>query len=169
MGTLIPAGTVLGAAALALGWTAVRGAAPWRGWALALGRGVLDRPSALPLARRWTRMAGDLGRPADEPGMRLGISLALASAALVAGAWAPTLGALLLLLAVLPPLALERDWARWNLALERELPWTLDLLCLGVQAGQDFEVALDRPARARPGPLAAEIQQVLSRIRMGVS
>jgi tight adherence protein C len=168
MGPLIPAGTVLGAAALALGWVAVRGLS-WGSLAAALGRAVLDRPLARPLALRWKGLALDLGRPSDDPSRRLGTSLALVAASLVAGALAPVAGALLLFLSVLPPLALERDWARRNLALERELPWTLDLLCLGVQAGLDFEVALDRSTRARSGPLAAEIQQVLSRIRMGVS
>lgn len=169
MGLLIPAGTVLGAAALGLGWVAVRGAVSWGPLAAALGRSFLDRPLAQPLARRWERMARDLACSADEPSRRLGTSLALAAASLVAGVLAPVAGAILLLLSVLPLMALERDWARRNLEMERELPWTLDLLCLGVQAGMDFEVALDRSTRARSGPLAAEIQQVLSRIRMGVS
>ena len=37
-----------------------------------------------------------------------------------------------------------------------------------MQAGHDFEQALDRAARSRPGPLASEIQVLLSSIRMGV-
>ena len=123
-----------------------------------------------PLAERWRRLSEGLGLSASHPASVLGRAIFFALLALFLLAPLSLAMALIAaaLVAALPILRLEKAWALRGLALERELPWMLDFLILGVQAGHDFEQALDRAAHCRPGPLASEIQALLSSVRMGV-
>lgn len=132
--------------------------------------GAMALKAAGPAGRRWRGMADVLDLPPGAVERRAAASaaiLAAAAAALAAGG-VPALAAAFALAAVLPFLSLERGWSARGEALERELPWLLDFVTLGVQAGLDFEIALDRASRVRPGPLSAEVSRLLARIRMGV-
>jgi len=122
------------------------------------------------LSIRWKALSEGLGLPESHPASVLGISavLGLMMLLLLAPVSLPLALLSAPLAAILPVLSLEKSWARRETLLERELPWMLDFLVLGVQAGHDFEQALDRAARARPGPLASEVQSLLSSVRMGV-
>lgn len=51
----------------------------------------------------------------------------------------------------------------------RELPDTLDQVTMAVEAGMGFEGALDRVAIAGSGPLAEELQRLLTEMQLGVT
>lgn len=158
---MIPAALLLLALAALLAWVG-RGDATLR-----VGRRVL---AALPsLSVRWGRIARGLGLPAEVPARRAGASALLLPLCLLGLLGGPALFLLGILAAALPAASLERAWAARTRSVERDLPWLLDFLRMGVQAGLDFEASLERSARARPGPLGAEVQELLSRIRVGVA
>lgn len=133
----------------------------------ALGRALAALPFLAFPYDRWTALAARLGLDPDDAARRLGLSAAIL-AALVGMAVLDARICLALPLASLPLLRLEQAWTARRETLERELPWTLDLVAVGVQAGLDFEVALDRASRTRQGRLAAAVQELLARVRMGV-
>ena len=159
---MIPAAVLLGFLAALLAWAALGDAQ------VRLGKRILERlPS---LSTRWERMARGLGLPPEVPVRKAGASALILAATLPLGlAWGPAFLLLGLLAAALPPMSLERAWSSRSRRVERDLPWILDFLRMGVQAGMDFEASLERAARVRPGPLGAEIQELLSRIRVGVA
>ena len=159
---MIPAGILLGLLALLLAW-------PARGDAL-LRLGARLLALLPPLALRWGRMVKGLGLSPELPARRLGESVGiLVVGLLLALAWGPAFFLLGILAATFPLLSLERAWASRTRSVERDLPWILNFLRMGVQAGLDFEAALERSARIRPGALGAEVQELLSRIRVGVA
>lgn len=156
-------------AALGLGAAALAGAAFGSpgAWLETLGSRLLALESMKPAADRWERLAHGLGWPAGTVARRAGLSVLLLAAGILLLLMGPA-GLLVAATSALPLLALEQAWARRAQGMEKDLPWILDFLTMGVQAGLDFEVALDRASRARPGPLASGIQSLISRIRMGL-
>lgn len=98
----------------------------------------------------------------------VGLALVLALGAWVAGAPAVVSGALVAIALVLPEAwLLDRVKTRHNDIL-RQMPFHLDLLTLGVEAGLDFTAALNKMVeKAKPGPLREEFQLMMSQIRVG--
>lgn len=65
---------------------------------------------------------------------------------------------------------LRAQVSRRQRAIFLALPYTIDLLTVVVEAGQDFGVAIARVVdRAQPGPLKDELAAMLSQIRLGRS
>jgi tight adherence protein C len=71
---------------------------------------------------------------------------------------------------LLPTLSLDDRVKRRHNTMLRQLPFHLDLLTLGVEAGLDFTAALAKMVeKGKPGPLREEFSFMLSQIRVGVS
>ncbi len=113
-----------------------------------------------------------------EPEEVIGLQLLCAAAFGIVGAavgWA--IGTLfqmilfgLLLALVYPLIWLREQIKRRQLKIGRELPFSLDLLTLSVEAGLDFNGALGKVVeKGRPGPLPDELALVLKELRMGRS
>jgi tight adherence protein C len=159
---------------------------------LVLSQSPLDR-IARPLVRVLARpahrlspssMVATLERRRDLCGLTwpterlLVLKLVLAAAVLAAGAaWASLSAsgtALLVALAgslaayVAPDAMLARMARARQLAIQNQLPDTLDQLGICVEAGLGFDAALARTARSGRGPLAHEIARLLQELRVGV-
>lgn len=71
---------------------------------------------------------------------------------------------------VLPEAWLTRAIARRHLAIQRSLPFVLDLLTLSVEAGMDFISALQRNCKLRKmDPLNEELLRMTKEIQVGLS
>lgn len=115
-------------------------------------------------------MAGLTGRWTAE--RVIGFQVLLAVLFGMAGATMGWMTACLLSLAgfVIPRRYLRGRVAQRHRVLFRDLPYTIDLLTVVVEAGHDFGVALSRVVdRALPGPLKDELTATLSQIRLGRS
>ncbi|MDR7426272.1 MAG: type II secretion system F family protein [Armatimonadota bacterium] len=66
-----------------------------------------------------------------------------------------------------PELAIRRKIRQRQARIMRELPETLDLLTISVEAGLGLDQALEVVATRRPGPLAEEIRAYLEEVRLG--
>ena len=106
--------------------------------------------------------------------------LSLKGAALVVGAVLGLLfgsGPVSLLLAVglgaagffLPDLLVYNSGTKRQLALQRSLPDSMDLLTISVEAGLGFDAALSQVAQHTDGPLAGEFFRVLQEMQIGTS
>ena len=85
------------------------------------------------------------------------------------GGWM-TAGLLMVAGFVMPRQYLRRRMTQRQRAIFRDLPYTIDLLTVVVEAGHDFGVALARVVeRAQPGPLKDELTDTLNQIRLGRS
>jgi tight adherence protein C len=70
---------------------------------------------------------------------------------------------------VLPVIWLDDQVKRRHNAMLRQLPFHLDLLTMGVEAGLDFTAALAKMVeKGKPGPLREEFNLMLSQIRVGM-
>ena len=71
---------------------------------------------------------------------------------------------------LLPVIRLNDQVKQRHNAMLRQLPFHLDLLTLGVEAGLDFTAALATMVeKGKPGPLREEFNLMLSQIRVGVA
>jgi len=67
-----------------------------------------------------------------------------------------------------PPIWLNDQVKKRHFAMTRELPYNLDLLTLSVEAGLDFQAAVDTVTKkGRQGPLTREFSTMLKELRMG--
>jgi tight adherence protein C len=71
--------------------------------------------------------------------------------------------------AYLPVLWLDDLMVRRLTAINRHMPFVLDLLSLSLGAGMDFNTSLDTVVRKDKGPLIEELHYVLQEIRLGVT
>jgi Flp pilus assembly protein TadB len=69
----------------------------------------------------------------------------------------------------LPDLVLTRKGAERSQEIVRNLPETIDLLNMTVEAGLGFQAGLERISRMKSNPLSDEFRRVLSEIRLGDS
>lgn len=133
-------------------------------------------PNSIAAVRRNLVMAG---RPRSDPvawillkWLRSGV---LAGAVYGVGAllhWPPAVrGPLMLSIAGLgylwPELSIRRAIMRRQAKIIKELPETLDLLTISVEAGLGLDQALETVATRRTGPLSEEIRAYLDEIRLG--
>ena len=86
----------------------------------------------------------------------------------------PSLGMLMILASfalglVGPTIWLKGRVARRIDAMQRELPDTLDLIVVSVEAGLGFEAAIQRITEHADGPLAEELRRVLADMNLGMS
>ncbi len=109
---------------------------------------------------------------AEGAGLGLGLLLGLGLAAVAPGGPAAAI-ALVALLAVAGAVA-PRVWLRRAVdhrvtSIQRELPETLDLLAISVEAGLGLEGAMEVVAEEGSGPLAREVGRTLREMELGVS
>ncbi|UMZ75030.1 type II secretion system F family protein [Natranaerofaba carboxydovora] len=98
------------------------------------------------------------------------LSLALSTALYVLFQLSMWLVAAILLFGILAPrLWLTRKVTKRKDTIQRDLPEFLDLLTVSVEAGLGFESSLKKVADEGEGPLAVEINKVISEISMGKS
>jgi tight adherence protein C len=77
-------------------------------------------------------------------------------------------GAFALFGMVFPSIWLRDQVVKRHFKITRELPYNLDLLTLSVEAGLDFQAAVDTVVKkGRQGPLTGEFQFMLKEMRMG--
>lgn len=75
--------------------------------------------------------------------------------------------AFILLSWVLPDYGLSRQITARQTALRRQLPSTLDLLTVSVEAGLGFDQAMSKVAEESKGPMAEEAQRILHEMQLG--
>jgi tight adherence protein C len=68
-----------------------------------------------------------------------------------------------------PILLLRRSIAQRTLAIEKALPYTIDLLVVSAEAGLGFDAAVQRAIQRAQGPLSAELHRVLQDMKLGKS
>ena len=147
-----------------------------------LVRGVVDAVTRLIPPRSLAIVQSNLamaGRHRDNP--VVWVTLKWLSAAALAGIvyavgemlrWRPLVQAPLVLAVaglgyLWPEFNLRRAMSRRQAVIIKELPETLDLLTISVEAGLGLDQALETVATRRPGPLAEEIRLYLDEIRLG--
>jgi tight adherence protein C len=104
-------------------------------------------------------------------GLVCGLTLGIAGPILVGGGLAVTMGvaAVLTPLGYLTPdLALYQSAYNRNERIRRDLPDSMDLLTISVEAGLPFDSALSQVARNTRGPLAEELFRVLQEMQIGL-
>ena len=72
-------------------------------------------------------------------------------------------------LGVLPSTRVNKDAAKRQKAISKQLPDVLDLLVISIEAGLGFEQALERTVDAVPGPLSDEFSLMLGEVRAGAT
>lgn len=70
---------------------------------------------------------------------------------------------------MLPSMELKKEVKKRQTKVLKDLPYTLDLLNIGVDAGLGFDSAMDRVSMTMDGPLSKEFQIALSEIQLGKS
>jgi tight adherence protein C len=96
-------------------------------------------------------------------GSALGLWIVLATG------WTPWLAVTGSLLGIAYPFLWLRDRVKQrHLAIQRELPYHIDLLTLCVEAGLDFAAGVAKTVeKGKPGPLRDELSQFLAEVRVG--
>ena len=83
----------------------------------------------------------------------------------------PALGLVIVLVPVgwfVPNIVLHQVGAKRTEQMQRELPDSMDLLTISVEAGLGFDAALSQVARNTKGPLAEEFFRVLQEMQIGL-
>jgi tight adherence protein C len=104
-------------------------------------------------------------------GLACGLTLGIAGPVLLGGGLAVTVGvaAVLTPLGYLTPdLALYQSAYNRNERIRHDLPDSMDLLTISVEAGLPFDSALSQVARNTRGPLAEELFRVLQEMQIGL-
>lgn len=70
---------------------------------------------------------------------------------------------------LLPGLWVSRNGRRRQAAIRTELPETIDLMAISVQAGMGLEAAIELASQSLPGPLGDELHRLLQEIQLGSS
>src|SRR5690606_24100380 len=144
-------------------------------WVDDLGAAIAGLPTGRGLRARLERALVAAGMDGAYATRWLGaqaLAVAAAGAALAIGILVGAPPALLAI-AALPGAAIPcvnlGDRRRRRLdAIGRALPWSLDLLCLAMEVGVDFNGALARVVeKARPGPWTDELARTLRAMRLG--
>jgi tight adherence protein C len=105
-------------------------------------------------------------------GLLGGLVIGLVVPLLLGGGLAVTAGVAVLLTPLgyfAPDLALYQVAYNRNERIRRELPDSMDLLTISVEAGLPFDAALSQVARNTRGPLADELFRVLQEMQIGLS
>ncbi len=102
------------------------------------------------------------------------VGLLVGGAVLVTGWLSPVLGILVLLAlvaigAVAPMAWLSRKVTERTDGIRRDLPETLDLLAISVEAGLGLEGAMEVVVDGEDGPLARELERTLQEMELGLS
>jgi tight adherence protein C len=105
-------------------------------------------------------------------GLVLGLAIGIAGPLLGGAGTAVTLGVAVVLTPLgyfAPDLALYQIAYNRNERIRRDLPDSMDLLTISVEAGLPFDSALSQVARNTKGPLADELFRVLQEMQIGLS
>jgi tight adherence protein C len=105
-------------------------------------------------------------------GLVFGLAIGLGVPLLAGGSVAVTVGVAAVLTPLgyyVPDLALYQTAYNRNERIRRDLPDSMDLLTISVEAGLPFDSALSQVARNTRGPLADELFRVLQEMQIGLS